>query len=722
MRVRFTLPPSDIVGVAAGTDAEVPTPADITFSVEIYSASETGGNSAATINATGSRESIAMLIDYIGHGVQIIDDEGDVQWFGMATEISALLGRWAAGVSLDSMANSIAAAYTTNDPNASQSSTRGTTAYLEDAISVKEYGRLQLMKSIAGVTKSAAEAHVARELAIRALPVPVWELVQGSSDEASDSMRATAKIECAGWQYRLARRYYSAPALQSTNERSRDDQKLTIDPGKAQYRYVSGTTEIVEDTTINLGCSTTTTSQAQKGYFTWVAPTVGPYAMPLAVRGLSLKMAKVGTPTDTWSVVLTADEAATQVIATLTFNSATLNTGHTWTKLTMPAGGIDGILPGVTYHAHISRSGALSDTNYVRVTATNALSNASSIFRVWNGSAWIVTLGGDRDLMYEIELQPNDLTIDIGAVSARERTYQSYTPPIAGDASVGEVRLELSKIGSPVDNVIIDLCRLDGVGSTPGTVIASVSLSATLVTAAAKDLVFTPASWPFNTNMPHALLIRRSGALDPVNYVRLHVKTTTNATLVLATLSGSTWTTRSDQDAIFKVQFVHETTRQITDIISSVGVPYIRGVIIETGAASGIFTSPYQNGDRDALAIINALISSGTAAGKRLLWEITSGRLMRIFTEPAEDQVFFYMHDDGSLRMPAGARLKKELCPVACWIGLRGNVPTTISSSRILKSSTQFVKRAEYRPGSDEYTFTPRGIEDLISAIRVKAG
>jgi hypothetical protein len=722
VRVRFFLPPSDLTGVAAGTDSEIPTPADVVFSVEVYSATETGGKSGATINATGSRESIAQLLDYIAQGVKIYDDSGDQVWWGTVTEVSAVLGRWAAGVSLDGMANSIATAYTTTDPNATASaSSRGTTAYQEDALSIQDYGRLQLMKTLTNTTKAAAEAHVARELAIRSVPMPVWERVPAAAEDGSDD-RASATIECAGWQYRLSRRYYSAPALQSTNERSKEDPRLAIDPGKAQYRYVTGTTEIVEDITVNLGCVTTTTNQAQKGYFTWVAPNVGPYAMPLAVRSMSLKMAKIGTPTDTWNVVLTTDEAATKVVATLTFNSATLNTGHAWTKLTLPTGGIDGILPGVTYYAHISRTGALSDTNYVRLTATTALSNASSIFRVWNGTAWVVTTGGDRDLMYEIELQPNDLTVDVGAVAARERTYQTYVPPVAGDASVGEVRIELSKIGAPADNVLIDLCRMDGIGGTPGTVLHTLTVSATVMTSAAREIVFTPTAWPANTNMAHALVVRRSGALDPVNYVRVHVKSTTNATITLATLNGSTWTTRTDQDAVFKVMFVHETTRQIVDLIASVGVPYIRGVLLESSAISGIYTSPFQSGDRDALTILNALISIGTSTGKRLLWEITSGRLLRIFTEPNVEQVNYYMHDDGSLQLPSGGETEKSRCPVAVWIKLHGNVPQAISSSRILRSSVQFVKRAEYRPASDEYTFTPRGLDDLISSIRVQVG
>lgn len=722
MRVRFALPPSDLSGVAAGADSEIPAPADIVFDVEVYSATETGGKSGATINATGSRESIAQLLDYIAQGVRIYDDSGDLVWWGNVTDVSAVLGRWSAGVSLDGMANSIATAYTTTDPNAAASaSSRGTTAYLEDAFSIQEYGRLQLMKTLTNTTKAAAEAHVARELGIRAVPMPVWERVPAADDAAAGD-RASATLECAGWQYRLSRRYYSAPVLQSTNERSRDDQKLTIDPGKAQYRYVTGTTEIVEDVTVNLGCATTTTNQAQKGYFTWVAPTVGPYAMPLAVRSWSLKMAKVGTPTDTWNVVITTDEAATQVVATLTFNSATLNTGHTWTKLTLPTGGIDGILPGVTYYAHISRTGALSDTNYVRFTATTALNNANSIFRVWNGTAWVVTTGGDRDLMYEIELQPNDLTIDVGAVAAREKTYQTYVPPVAGDASVGEVRIELSKIGAPTDNVLIDLCRMDGPLGTPGTVLHTLTVAATVVGTSAREIVFTPTAWPANTNTPHALVVRRSSPLDPINYVRLHVKSTTNAAITLATLNGSTWTTRTDQDAVFKVMFVHETTRQIVDMIAAVGVPYIRGVILETGAASGIYTSPYQSGDRDALTILNSLISVGTSAGKRLLWEITSGRLLRIFTEPSVEQVFFYMNDDGRLENSTGGQVSKTPCPVATWIKLRGNVPLAIASSRVLRSSVQFVKRAEYRPGNDDYTFTPRGVEDLISSIRVQVG
>lgn len=721
MRVRFALPPSDLTGVAAGADAEIPAPADVKFSVEVYSATETGGKSGATINATGSRESIAQLLDYIAQGVRIYDDSGDEVWWGTVTEVSAVLGSWAAGVSLDGMANAIAAAYTTTDPNATVSaSSRGTTAYQEDSLSIQEYGRLQLMKTLTNTTKAAAEAHVARELAIRSVPVPVWERVPSAN--SGDDQTASATIECAGWQYRLSRRYYSAPALQSTNERSKDDQKLSIDPGKAQYRYVTGTTEIVEDITVNLGCSTTTTNQAQKGYFTWVAPTVGPYAMPLATRSMSLKMAKVGAPTDTWNVVFTTDEAATNVIATLTFNSATLNTGHTWTKLTLPTGGIDGILPGVTYYAHISRTGALSDTNYVRLTATTALNNVNSIFRVWNGTAWVVTTGGDRDLMYEIELQPNDLTIDIGAVAAREKTYQTYVPPVAGDASVGEVRLELSKIGAPLDGVLIDLCRMDGPLGTPGTVLHTVTVAATAVTSSAREIVFTPTAWPANTNTPHGLVIRRSGTLDPINYVRVHVKPTTNATITLATLNGSTWSTRTDQDAVFKVMFVHETTRQIADIVASVGVPFIRSVLLEGGIASGIYTSPYQSGDRDALSIINALIGIGTSAGKRLLWEITSGYILRIFTEPNVEQVYYYMHDDGSMQLPSGGETSKSRCPVAVWIKLHGNVPQAISSSRILRSMVQFVKRAEYRPGSDEYIFTPRGLEDLISSIRVQVG
>jgi hypothetical protein len=321
---------------------------------------------------------------------------------------------------------------------------------------------------------------------------------------------------------------------------------------------------------------------------------------------------------------------------------------------------------------------------------------------------WWDTLGWrycNISVQVEAYITADDDKQIIGSVTDNTKCAQSFqlTGGAAWSAYSGKVNIGI--LGAPADNVILDLCA-DSAG-VPGTVLGSATISAAIIPVEASwvegVLSVSPA---LALGTTYWLVIRRSGANDPSNFYFVKVNTALGYTSGVCRLwNGSAWVARSpDADMLFQITGQQETTAQIAAVVAASG-QFLAATDIEN--ASGIFSSPYRDGDTTALAEILDLLKS-TTSGSRLLTQVTSARRVRVFEEPSVAAFEYIYKRDGTLMTKTGSMVEPHLCPVAEWVRVQDVVDYDMGL--IADPSYFFIEEAEYDAATDKLRFQPRGI------------
>ena len=221
----------------------VQVPPSVQFLVDSISKHEIGGCKSATVRVLGARGDLPVLqqfVNYLGSGIQIVDDAGEMRWWGYVNEVVVSNGAVSFGVSFDGMANSIAVGYT------DYKGQRATTTYSEDTPSVARWGRKQKLIALSDANESAANYRRASEIYYYATPQGV-----ASFDRAGDD-RPVVTLNCVGWWDRLEWEYFSYAGgvhehavgggeqnLGEGTDIQRVSQVLTIPESSVAYEYVT---------------------------------------------------------------------------------------------------------------------------------------------------------------------------------------------------------------------------------------------------------------------------------------------------------------------------------------------------------------------------------------------------------------------------------------------------------------------------------------------------
>lgn len=297
---------------------------------------------------------------------------------------------------------------------------------------------------------------------------------------------------------------------------------------------------------------------------------------------------------------------------------------------------------------------------------------------------------------------------EMGAASGNEKVAQSFQISEAWDAY--SIKVKLRTEGSPSDNVTAQLCE-DNSGS-PGTVLDSDTVASSSIGATLDWVTFTlsaPAALSASTT--YWVVISRSGAVDGTNYYVTGVDEALGyASGVFRLYDGASWVARgTDADMLFQVTGVEETTIQIEAMANDEG-QFLVGVEIED--ASGVYTSPYRDGDATALAEIASLLQRGTMNNRRLLAEVRQDRYLRVYEEAAksESAITLFMDDAGVLYAKWNSEpLSEDAPPVGQWCQFV-DLPDTVNAGLLVDPSVFFVEYAEFRVDSQAWvSITPRG-------------
>lgn len=159
-----------------------------------------GGPDRAELGAQGDATSLWDLISFLRCPVAFQTDEGEAVWWGFVAEVEVQVDAIQVAVSVDTMANRVAVAYAYTSPT-NTIGTRATTAYVEDADSVAEYGTFERLE--ASHTDDTSTAAALRDSVLAAYKYPVPQI---TVSPGARGVRAT--LHCRGWWDTLSRRLY----------------------------------------------------------------------------------------------------------------------------------------------------------------------------------------------------------------------------------------------------------------------------------------------------------------------------------------------------------------------------------------------------------------------------------------------------------------------------------------------------------------------------------
>jgi len=323
-------------------------PKGVTFDVERYSKSVMGGCKKASIRVDGSRESLWEFAEFIRRPVEIIHNEsGECVWWGYLAEVRIREENFSSDITIDSMANKVAVAYT-------EMNKRETTAWSSNAVSVAEYGTFERLFSQREISTAAAEQR-------RDTKLELYKNPQVETRPQTSRGESQATLICRGWYEPMTRRYYSN------------------DGGLEEYTNIGwgegGGREIGQDDRPIMGQSFQLSSTSG-----WTATEIW------------LRMLKQGDPTDNILVTLYSDsgnEPNAELDAAAALDASTVTTAAKWTKFTLNTG--TALSTGTTYWIRVARSGAVHSTVFCRVGHNAALGYPRGEMKLYSTilSTWV---------------------------------------------------------------------------------------------------------------------------------------------------------------------------------------------------------------------------------------------------------------------------------------------------------------------------------------------
>jgi len=638
----------------------------VQFKVGAYSWSVFGGPKSAEIQVEGDENDLWEMIERLRCPITIWSDNGDAVWWGFVAEVELQLPAWTVGVNIDSMYNRIAVAYTTAADNG-ETGARETTSWLEDADSVAEYGRKELLYTSSGSSLAHAEAARAMLLAQKKFPIPTIE--------RADNGKIGVTLRCRGWYSILNWRYYAESAgleMYSTSgpgDQAVGTQSAIVNEAAGASVGIDGQIANYTAATISFDAATQRINDSANGLAIFLDGTTirikgsvsndGTYTITDGANAGYIAVAGSAIVNETAGASVGIDgQIANYTAATISFDAATQ-------RINDSANGLADFL----------------DDTTIRVEGS-----------VSNNGSYIVLAGGNAGF--------------IAVEAANERIGQGFQ--LSKAWTVKTVEINIKAVETVTDNVDVQICA-DASGA-PGTVLGSGAITGSTVPADYVWMVInltTPVSLDAGT--PYWLVVKRSGALDAVNYFVLEVNEDLGYSAgALRLYTGAAWVARvPDADLNFKLSSTEDTAIQIKNIVTAAG-EFITAVDLD--CYSGLPISQFRDGDGLALYEVEEMLKMGTSNFRRMLATVDINRRVRIYEEPTNDNPYL-ISKKGELRDALDNPVRAEQCPVGVYARLKDVIPGSLDTSKLADPSLMFVDEAEYTPDTGKLMVQPRGME-----------
>lgn len=641
-------------------DLDVFLPYGVTLSPQTYDRNAIGGCIQAEIQADGPVKSLWALFQFLGYRIRIYNRYQTAVWWGLIDEIEISLGSSTVGLSLRNMRNRVACAYTSDSDGVT---TRGTTDWAEHAESVARYGYHEHMASLSDTNLEQAEAK--RDAILNAVGTPARLISIGETGAT------VATIRCVGYWQTLEWRYYQQLAGLEAHDQSGGSEQVLgqgftdVSIGFSKHgkihdlagrmdAFIAGhTIEVTGSASNNISALIESSTDEQlRSYISGAID----FDANDDIRDLTNQQL---------DFIAVADY----------INVTGSSVGGNNTTYRCRQSGADAIVVG----PQTVTTSAAGPT--ITITRGNSIATDGATVREFPGGTVTLTTHG-------------------------EQIAQSFSLEANTSWTVASILVRMRRVGTPADNVTIDLCS-DSAG-VPGAVLDTCTVTGSTIQKNESNwVVFEMSNADTITyGTDYWIVIYRTGANEARNYYIVEVDEELGyprGELLLWT--GSAWVARAtDADLLFQVQGSVVTTKQLDTLLTTTA-EFIHDVdIIDV---SGISSIQYRNGDNLALDEAADLLATGTSAGERLLADVTVERVARIYAQAsADDATNYVLGSDGQLKDPFGHVLEHGKLPTGNWIDIE-DVPPAVGE--LTKISPFFCEYASIDCNSGKIRIEPQG-------------
>jgi hypothetical protein len=313
-----------------------------------YSRIAVGGPKTAELETSGDLTEVLAWLNWLRRKIYIANASGKTVWWGFISKVEISFGGLRVTADIESMYNRIAVAYTTVGSGQSSVGLRGTTDWTEDADSISEFGRRELLKSMGGTTATVATVNRDKELREKNRPEAVWEPTSYSEPTPR------AIITCSGWWSTLSWRY--APV--ATNLALAFETIGTLERTIGETNADAWAQSFVPVSNINL-------------------------------QEIAVYIKKTGNPTD--NIKLSVHENPDDLtpgdqLTSVSINGALVGTGYGWVKGTLSSP--YALTNGTRYFLVVDRSGSDSPADYYTIKLDELQGYGGGILRMKEGATW----------------------------------------------------------------------------------------------------------------------------------------------------------------------------------------------------------------------------------------------------------------------------------------------------------------------------------------------
>jgi hypothetical protein len=282
-----------------------------------------------------------------------------------------------------------------------------------------------------------------------------------------------------------------------------------------------------------------------------------------------------------------------------------------------------------------------------------------------------------------------------------QRYYQTFTAPTAV-WTVDAVEIRLRKVGSPADNVTVQLYTDSG--GSPNTLLKSATVAAASIPDE-MDWV----SFDFDNAQllaaatTYGLVVSRSGANDWDDYYEIDLDDAAGyANGACTAYDGAAYQALDPAcDMVFRVLGGIDTGQQAANILEAQSWASFDTV------TTGVVSNQYRDGELTAYDELETLLDGGTSAGVRLLALSTIQRGAVIYTKQDKSTARYAWQDGDRLTDLFGQDAEPGVLPAGEWVKL-GDVATLGPWASL---SPAYIERAEYNANSG-WSLEPEGAAD----------
>ena len=635
----------------------------LSITVRALAWSDRGNCDEAALTVQGDGQALRTLNGWIGREVRIYNPQHTMVWFGIVAEVNwALTNKWAIGRTLSRLANRVRIAYTKAD--AFGASTSLTTSWAEDATSQATYGIREVELSIGEASDDEATAARTQAL-LRADPRPTRRRarVQG------------AEVVCWGFYHFLNWQYYENLAGRIEHDGD-DEQEISIGWG------LSGATNI--------------------GWYDRYLHDVGGRLSALR-DGDRVWVAKSGANSGEKTIAsVTGDGQISYTATTIHFeeNDDIKDTASGFREFY--ANGF----------VNVSGSGSNSGYHYVDGKSTDGHMTTAQSFTgaiVNEGTGPSITLleGEYADVGTVTEEEPGTST---ALTLYGYEVAQEFIPSTT--MALERVAVRVAKIGSPADNLLVELCA-DSAGA-PGTVLGTATLAA--VDAAADSVTDTWIEFAslvsVTASTSYWLKVRRSSSLSATAHWLLGLVEETSETTLF--YLGSSWTAATRDGVSLSMPYrlwdSEDTSDAMERIVTDCGGSFVTAVTV---SATSVYRNQYVAEKRRGGEELERLLDIGTASGDRLTAMVNSKRTLTIAAQveqPTSVAGLPVLGDDDRIYEAQGAAWQPGMSPVGNWLALR--LPMGIASD--WEMALVYVQAARYDVQAAAWEIKPGDAEEML--------